>query len=664
MANEKKRILLLFHILSSQAGYVRSYELAEKACVTERTIKNDIRELRDFCKASGATLHSRKGKGYYLEIVDRNCYKQVKDQMNIHFMYKNETLTVQKNRTNDILRRIICEANYLTIDDIADELYLTKSSIKEEMQEVNEILKSFNMSFRKKNESGYLIKGSEFDRRMLMLSLFEVYYHEAIPFYKSSDFTQFFYRDDQERYDIRHIFLEVMREERCFITDEQRLSRYLCLMSSRFNSQCKVTFKEEQIKWIQTFKQYQVAKKVVHRLRERFHDFDVDDNEVAALGLVFLFFDNIAEGINLNKDYKLICKEVNEFIQDYVELIRNEYQVNLSHVKNYERILFSVSAPLIIQKEFKSASYLIFNYHTFDRQLKNSLFSTNFAMDYGDLFYKKYKQRISLISILNVANAIRIILSRINFSFKPVKAMVTTQSGFEASYHLRDVIKGRFNTYFEKLDVYEFYDMRRIKKTEYDYVILSLPYFTYKYEWPCLVIDDVPTQQQLNDIYNQIVLKGVQLESIVKKMELPNINIYHDFDFDHYESFIKLISFKIANSSTSINHIEKELKQTSEICCYRKICIVFVKRKYTMNQIVDLYHLKQTKLWRDKEINDVLVLSVDFKFDLEIVRFINDLLYQISNNTELTGLIIDQSNSNTLIEIVRDSLKALPISLK
>lgn len=60
MANEKKRILLLFHILSSQAGYVRSYELAEKACVTERTIKNDIRELRDFCKASGATLHHVK----------------------------------------------------------------------------------------------------------------------------------------------------------------------------------------------------------------------------------------------------------------------------------------------------------------------------------------------------------------------------------------------------------------------------------------------------------------------------------------------------------------------------------------------------------------------------------------------------------------------------
>ena len=56
MANEKKRILQLFYILAQQDQYIRSYELAEKVGVTERTVKNDIPELEAFAKASGADL--------------------------------------------------------------------------------------------------------------------------------------------------------------------------------------------------------------------------------------------------------------------------------------------------------------------------------------------------------------------------------------------------------------------------------------------------------------------------------------------------------------------------------------------------------------------------------------------------------------------------------
>lgn len=52
MANEKKRILQLFYILTQQDDYIRSYELAEKVSVTERTIKNDMAELEAFAKAS------------------------------------------------------------------------------------------------------------------------------------------------------------------------------------------------------------------------------------------------------------------------------------------------------------------------------------------------------------------------------------------------------------------------------------------------------------------------------------------------------------------------------------------------------------------------------------------------------------------------------------
>ena len=181
MANEKKRILQLFYILTQQDDYIRSYELAEKVSVTERTIKNDIAELEAFAKASGADLIAKKGKGYVLKVFDEEKFSPVKIQLAIHFSAIGGTPRAQNDRTNDILRRIIVEKRYLTIEDIADELYLTKSSIREELKEVNFLLNKFNLRLKKRSEEGPMVIGSEFDRRMLMLCIFENHYHEAVP---------------------------------------------------------------------------------------------------------------------------------------------------------------------------------------------------------------------------------------------------------------------------------------------------------------------------------------------------------------------------------------------------------------------------------------------------------------------------------------------------
>ena len=172
MANEKKRILQLFYILTQQDDYIRSYELAEKVSVTERTIKNDIAELEAFAKASGADLIAKKGKGYVLKVFDEEKFSPVKIQLAIHFSAIGGTPRAQNDRTNDILRRIIVEKRYLTIEDIADELYLTKSSIREELKEVNFLLNKFNLRLKKRSEEVPMVIGIEFDSRMLIMCIF------------------------------------------------------------------------------------------------------------------------------------------------------------------------------------------------------------------------------------------------------------------------------------------------------------------------------------------------------------------------------------------------------------------------------------------------------------------------------------------------------------
>ena len=149
----KKRTLQLFYILASTPDeYHTSKELSEIVNVTDRTIKSDIRELNNLAYDLGARIISHKGRGYCLEVEDEEVFKNAYEQLEYHFYSNYVNDDVIENRVIDILRLLVTSDDYMTVDDIADEIFVAKSSIREEMAEVNHILELFNLSLKKKND--------------------------------------------------------------------------------------------------------------------------------------------------------------------------------------------------------------------------------------------------------------------------------------------------------------------------------------------------------------------------------------------------------------------------------------------------------------------------------------------------------------------------------
>ena len=93
------------------------------------------------------------------------------------------------------------------------------------------------------------------------------------------------------------------------------------------------------------------------------------------------------------------------------------------------------------------------------------------------------------------------------------------------------MIQTRFGSCFACLDVYELYEMRKLPVEDYDWAILSYTYYSYKYDWPCLMVNSIPTQSQMNDIYHQVILSGVQLQSALDHLRLAVFTIYRDFAY-------------------------------------------------------------------------------------------------------------------------------------
>ena len=111
MAVVKNRLLLMLYLLDNSDQPLKARQLAAMAGVSERTVKNDMAELRELAMASGVEILTRKGKGYQLQVLDSLLYEPVREQLQIRFSTMNYTKSETVTRTNDIVRRLIVAQN-------------------------------------------------------------------------------------------------------------------------------------------------------------------------------------------------------------------------------------------------------------------------------------------------------------------------------------------------------------------------------------------------------------------------------------------------------------------------------------------------------------------------------------------------------------------------
>lgn len=665
MKEVKRRIQYLFYILVQQEGFLRAADLAKQAQVTERTIKNDISELSEYAKSVGAELISKKGAGYCVVSKNEQQFHEVKEQLMMYFLTMGKDPNSENVRVNELIRHLVVEDRYLTVDDIAEELFLTKSSIRDEMKRVNVILSRFNMRWKKKNESGPLLVGSELDRRMLMLCAYENHFHEAIRMYQNERFTYWFEYDEKQRYDIRHVFLKNLRESECHIRDDhtQRLSRYLCLMINRVRAGHTIEFSAEQRTYIRKLKQCQVSRKVMYELMN-FPGFEqLPEDEVLGFGLLLAQWADISANCSLETNYPDQLKDAEQFLKEYEKVILREYSIRLSDFKDYRSILLRGLIPLLIQKDFKASGQFVRILYEIDPRVKDCPLASQMAYDALYMFEKRYGVTLSIYNVLTLSTYLHSLFLSVGYSLKPLRALVCTSNGLHSTYALTKLIKARYSYAFEKLDCFELYEMRGQKVEDYDCAIMNIPNFAYKYDWPYLYVDPVPTQKQMNDIYNTLILNAVDLQEPLRHLRLKRINIYRDFEYESTDSFIKLLAFKMGKDSECITTIEKSLKARASLCVYNKVCVLYVKRWLVNQNLLDVYQLKNESDFNNVPVKTIMVMSFDFDGSLQAARFMNDLTYMAFRGDASLKGIVDTASPQALKSIVRESLKALPISL-
>lgn len=156
------RIQEITKILLQQEKYLTIQTLSNQLNVSQRTIHNDLAsvDFKDFIYP--AVLSKKPNKGIKLLLshdVKVQLHKKIKNSIDI----KNN----KEDDFSNIMLKLLCQNEPITIDDLADELFISSSSLYPLLNKISDYSNEFSCKLTHKKGKGYFLEGNEINIREL-----------------------------------------------------------------------------------------------------------------------------------------------------------------------------------------------------------------------------------------------------------------------------------------------------------------------------------------------------------------------------------------------------------------------------------------------------------------------------------------------------------------
>lgn len=205
----KRKQLIIKHLLENEKP-VTSDELAKLAGITSRTIKTEIKELSRILEDCGAHLICTRGVGYQLECKDSKVQGTVRELVEYADQEHYEVPKTQPERISYIIKKLLMLDYYIKLDDLSEEMYISRSSLNLDMKEVRKHLKRFRLDITHLPGKGILLEGDEISKRKCICEYF--FQHDSNDFMTNDDVMFSSINNQKEIRFIKEMLVSVLNE--------------------------------------------------------------------------------------------------------------------------------------------------------------------------------------------------------------------------------------------------------------------------------------------------------------------------------------------------------------------------------------------------------------------------------------------------------------------
>lgn len=605
--------------------------------VSERTMRTEIHSIKEYLERNGLYLKKSKNS-YFIECendTDKSCIKKIKEE--VISRYKTVRFEMQIDRIMFVLQKLLLSNDFIRIADMADEMYVSKSTVSSDMKKIHSILEKYSLSIINKPHYGMKIEGSESSIRKCILDYGLISQDIFCPNSSFDIWSKII--DDPDYKTVNKIVSEIIdKEEFCMYRSFlNNLVTHIILLVKRIRSQCYVEqFISESLDSFS--REFLIAKHIALKLKE-IMDIDLPDSEV-----IYIQYHLIGKQ---NEKYDSVEYDELKYLTDRMiqtsselyncdffsdSLLRNDLLIHLRAVKSRLAVGTFLRNPMLeeIKSQYPFAFEIAVNSAKNDWNWLGIMTEDEIgyiAVHFAAFLERTYKNKkiqaknVLLICASGIGTA-RLIEARLRQCFKEKINIIVSDCVSDST------------TMFEA----------------YDLVLSTLPLETKCNNVMC--IHSIPSHSEMAKIHDYLFGKEFVKFSI---RELFKKEFFSIKEVSSKEELLK----EMCNEFVKANIVEDgyyeavmQREECSTTAVGNLLALPHSIKPLAKTSLIYPYIIKNRIKWTDEyEVQIVFLLAFRFK-DSKRFTDIYDLIVQLAENKEFIYQCINCNNYDEFINVL------------
>ena len=576
------RALNIIEILKNSHDPVSSLALSEEIGCSTKTIQSEIKDINK--NGKDGKIITIRGIGYKIE----GSF----DDIAIPSQYLGNV-----DRIDYIIKNLINlttkPENTVKLEELADSMYISVSTVKNDLKEVKSILKKYNISVVSKHKQGIAIQASEDDITSFILDICSKKDNEL----NLKDFLS--EKVSNNIFNLKNIILNMLGRE------------HLVLSDTEFKNLCSIIFiklsrsNQDESEFIQAYiKDYIIQRELI---------------------------------MNDDKNKEKIIRAIKKFCKN----LKIATSIDLSQDEIFETCLYNH-----INSIYKKMKLGINQYGVLPIDIR---IKYPYAYELGKIAKKTIEEELGLklddeeISNIAVHVGGAIERSEHNQKKKVFKVIIVCVSGIGTSMLVKNKLEYLFEGKIEIVKIIPAYLIDYINVMEVDFIISTV-------DIKCERVPVITVSPLLNDNEVKIIEKFMKTGKMYKEVETRDLfdrNLFFtDLDFNTKEEVIEYMGSQLVNQGVIDDEMKKSFFDREKIATTEIGHMVALPHgangKILKNKIA-VGILKNPIHWTLDDVRLVLILAIDKDEIFDYEKLFSTIYKQVGSVSKVIGICENKS---------------------
>lgn len=541
MLNIKEKDILQF-LIKNKERFVTSKELAEYLSCSDRTVRNALKLIEKTMIIQGVQLISKQGQGYQIFFENQGAYQEFRQTYELAEDYTKTAVSKGDDRLVFILNKLLFEQVPVLFDDLADELYVSRSTLSHDFKKIRVMLSEYNLSIESRANKGVYVSGEERDKRRFIMHYFlENQFLKTLHCYVKFNF----FDQTVPLEEFARIVLDECQEANLKLSDFvlQNLVVHIALSMIRLKSGFEI--KNIDCQMTDDAIERKVAQRILSKVSQ------VTNQEFPVQEIDYITLHLLAKSQQCQKNQKNISEEVLK-----KSLFKTFQDLGLDDMYNFS-------------SDFQLIEGLITHLMTLQVRLESRITLNNPLVDeikqnYSDIFFLTREILANLdmfiewsISDDEIAYVSLHFLAAMERSKESTKfnILAICATGFGAAQMLRNRLETEFGNRVEVVDVIGYYELNQEKLRGIDFIVSAVDLSNLYFQIPVFKVSVFLKSDEI-----EMIRKAMNQMQVSSHVQSSKINKFENTSFRQYFS---KENFLICTESDKVNLLEKMVEGLS-----------------------------------------------------------------------------------------------------